>query len=125
MLRAIRVCVVFGVGAAFGRLFDSTPSSAAAGGAGRLPPCHDINADGSSDISDAAFLLNFLFLGGPEPICPTGDRQDSRLPDTGQRTCYGEDGTVTSCDSFFYDGGVYVDVKANLHAVRAVRTVRL
>jgi PKD repeat protein len=29
----------------------------------------DTNADGSVNIADASFLLNFLFLGGPDPKC--------------------------------------------------------
>ncbi len=29
----------------------------------------DVNADGEVNISDASFLLNFLFLGGPTPPC--------------------------------------------------------
>jgi subtilisin family serine protease len=29
----------------------------------------DVNGDGNVDLSDAVHLLNFLFLGGPEPVC--------------------------------------------------------
>jgi hypothetical protein len=30
----------------------------------------DSNHDGSADISDGLFTLNWLFLGGPRPVCP-------------------------------------------------------
>jgi hypothetical protein len=37
----------------------------------------DSNADGVTDVSDALFLLNFLFLGGAEPSCQdTADFDD-------------------------------------------------
>ena len=29
----------------------------------------DANADGSINITDGIFVLNFLFLGGPTPTC--------------------------------------------------------
>ena len=29
----------------------------------------DSNQDGHTDISDASFSLNYLFLGGPAPLC--------------------------------------------------------
>ncbi len=35
----------------------------------------DGNADGEVDLSDASFIFNFLFLGGPAPVCP--DAADS------------------------------------------------
>jgi predicted outer membrane repeat protein len=38
----------------------------------------DANQDQKSDISDAGFILNFLFLGGPAPACPkSADANDS------------------------------------------------
>ncbi len=30
--------------------------------------CGDVNGDGEIDIADAGFLLNYLFVGGPEPF---------------------------------------------------------
>ena len=41
---------------------------------GELPGClsaADTNADGEVDISDAAYTLSFLFLGGPGLPAPT------------------------------------------------------
>jgi hypothetical protein len=98
MKNTLVALVVFAVGVASGRLFVSAPPRAQAGGAGQSPPCQDVNGDGSADISDAAFLLNYLFLGDPEPVCPTSEREIARLPETGQRTCYTADGTAISCD---------------------------
>lgn len=50
----------------------------------------DVNEDGGIDISDAIWLLNFLFLGGPPPEAP------SCLLATGVQTSYaeGDDGDL-------------------------------
>lgn len=38
----------------------------------------DANASGKVDLSDAVFALNWLFLGGPAPVCPdAADADDS------------------------------------------------
>jgi hypothetical protein len=81
-----------------GQFFDGAPEWAEAGG--ELPPCQDINDDGSSDVSDAIFFLQWQFLGGPEPSCPTSNGLPAGLPDTGQTMCStaaGEQG----CGQFF------------------------
>jgi hypothetical protein len=39
------------------------------GGGGRSFIRGDSNADGNVNIADASYLLNFLFLGGPDPKC--------------------------------------------------------
>ena len=42
----------------------------------------DTNGDGTIDLSDAVFELNFLFLGGETPACPdAGDLNDDGLLD--------------------------------------------
>jgi hypothetical protein len=45
----------------------------------------DANNDGVSNISDASFLFNFLFLGGPEPVCAdavdSNDDGDANISD--------------------------------------------
>ena len=49
-----------------------------------LPPFRrgDANADGQQDLSDAAFILSFLFLGGPTPSCvKTVDLDDNGVPE--------------------------------------------
>jgi hypothetical protein len=44
----------------------------------------DANADGSVDVSDPVFLLNFLFLGGPAPYClEAADANDDGKVDIG------------------------------------------
>ena len=44
------------------------------GAAGEAPSVEngDVNGDGARDISDATFLLNWLFLGGPRPVALAG-----------------------------------------------------
>ena len=40
---------------------------------GENPPlaeASDINGDGSLDLADAVYLLNFLYRGGPRPPAP-------------------------------------------------------
>ena len=38
----------------------------------------DANADGQSNLSDAVFVLRFLFISGPEPLClKSGDIDDN------------------------------------------------
>lgn len=50
-------------------------------GAQAVPPtCGDINGDGSTDISDAAYLLNHLFTGGPPPTaCAASPGLEARV----------------------------------------------
>lgn len=44
------------------------------GGSGSLrPESGDVNDDGKVDISDAGYLLQFLFTGGPNPKAPFPD----------------------------------------------------
>jgi hypothetical protein len=50
----------------------------------------DVNGDGTIDLSDGVYILNWLFVGGPapEPIeCPPPG--GGALPATGQKDCYG------------------------------------
>ena len=68
-------------------------------GADAAPPCQDVNGDGESDISDAVYLLGWLFLGGPTPDCTTTSAGPVGLPDTGQTICYDGNGTMIPCDS--------------------------
>ncbi len=91
MKKALTISLIFGLGLSIGRLFDAAPPRAEAGG-GKLPlpPCQDLNGDGSSDVTNAVFFLGWLFLGGPEPACAAGDGP-AGVPDTGQTVCYGFD----------------------------------
>ena len=90
------------------RAVRGEPSQQARAGNASLPPCHDINGDGSSDMTDAIFFLMWQFFRGPAPTCPT------RVPGlgTGQRTCYDQNGQVEDCvggscvgqDGFYANG---------------------
>ncbi len=51
-------------------LVDEWGSRIAAGELDVLFPCGDVNGDGTVDLSDAVYLLNWKFGGGPAPICP-------------------------------------------------------
>jgi hypothetical protein len=57
----------------------------------------DTNGDGTRDLSDAVYLLAWLFRDGPAPVpCPGG----LGLPDTGQTTCYSLSEVEVECFSF-------------------------
>ena len=103
-VRAVRNVTAVGMANA------APPIGAAADGA--LPPCQDINGDGSSDITDAVFFLNWRFLGGAPPTCSTTVEKFVGIPDTGQTTCFDPDGAVIECErttcvgqDSFYAGG--------------------
>ena len=56
-------------------------------------PCD--GGDGDLNLSDPVYLLNHLFRGGQEPVCPEPPMKGSSgLPDTGQTTCYVGDNVV-------------------------------
>jgi hypothetical protein len=75
----------------------------------------DVNGDSSLDLSDAIYLLAFLFQGGPElEPCPGagggarvtpavavgaggGPAANPELPATGQALCWDEDGNIGNC----------------------------
>lgn len=59
--------------------------------------CGDLNADGNTDLTDAVHLLNWLFRGGPEPVCV--ESATGALPATGQTRCYDAGGNQIACDS--------------------------
>lgn len=64
-------------------------------GSARVPPYSgDLNGDSREDMSDALYLLNFLFLGGPEPAPIFRE-----LPATGQTFCYDAGGNRVDCDA--------------------------
>ncbi len=62
------------------------------------PTCGDVNGDGNLNLSDPVYLLNHLFLGGQEPVCPEPPVKGTPgLPDTGQTTCWDRDGIAVMC----------------------------
>jgi Protein of unknown function (DUF1566) len=48
----------------------------------------DGNGDGAIDVSDAVYLLAYLFLGGPQPTPIECSAAGGGLPATGQSSCY-------------------------------------
>lgn len=60
----------------------------------------DVNGDGGFDISDAVYILNFLFTGGaaPKPIC------GGVLPATGQTGCSDDNGKEITCEHAGWPG---------------------
>ncbi len=61
----------------------------------------DINGDGGVDLSDAVYLLQFLFQGGPQPVpvdCPEPPPLGIDLPTaTGQDRCFDCSGNEIEC----------------------------
>jgi hypothetical protein len=79
-------------------MFEGKPERAEAVG-NPLPPCQDVNGDGSIDIADPVFLLLWLFRFGQEPNCPPSNGESAGLPDTGATLCYDEAGNEVACGS--------------------------
>lgn len=74
----------------------------------------DVNCNGSVDLSDAIYILNWLFMGAARP-CPMGlppvveeeldaCRRTRPLPATGQTICYDGAGHEISCDDDRFPG---------------------
>jgi hypothetical protein len=61
-----------------------------------------VNGDGYIDLSDATYLLWYLFgdYAEPMPIDPRG----GPLPATGQALCYDNDGNEIACDTVEFPG---------------------
>lgn len=81
-------------------------SRAQAAGINGIPAGNgDVNADGYYDQSDAIYLLQWVFLGGPEPVsiactaCP-----GKAIPRTGQSSCFDALGSLFDCSSSDYPG---------------------
>ena len=98
MRRSLVLLLGVGAGVVLARMFDE-PSPRAEAGPRPLPPCQDINGDGQSDVTDAVYLLTWLFLGGQAPTCPAANGEPAGLPDTGQTTCFDADGNGIPCTS--------------------------
>ncbi len=104
MRRILVLLLAVGVGVVLGRMFDGVTSTAEAGGdqgrGGAVLGNGDVNGDGSINIVDPVYLLNWIFLDGPEPEpCENGGGELSSLPGTGQTTCYDKNGNVIDCTS--------------------------
>ena len=65
----------------------------------------DVNGDGARNLSDAVYLLSWLFRNGPAPVpteCPRV-ATDS-LVGTGQSSCFDTEGAIVSCASGEFPG---------------------
>ena len=106
------------VGVLLGRMLEVASSTAEAGIARGDDEAvcagenGDVNADGDIDISDAITILGHLFLGTPTDLAPlcTNPGRPSGLPDTGQTSCFDENGAIVDCDGETCAGqdGMYV-----------------
>jgi hypothetical protein len=80
------------------------PLAGAMGGAGTPSGNGDVNGDGALNITDAVYLLQHLFQGGPAPV-PIVTKA-AGLPATGQTKCY--DGAIPAieipCNSADFPG---------------------
>ncbi len=93
-LLAASFCVL--VGFALGINFHSSALQVAAVGPPNATQNGDTNGDGGIDISDAVYLLNFLFAGGADiaPIkCVPAERNGGFIA-TGMTECFGDAGPI-------------------------------
>jgi hypothetical protein len=104
-----------GLGVVLGRVSAGLTGAAEAGGGpgggAGVAGNGDVNGSGVIDISDASYLLNHLFLGGPALVPCSGAIGSFGLPDTGQTRCYDQQGDDSDCatgcrgqDGFFATG---------------------
>ena len=116
----LNVCLVLGL--ARNKLGIHAQGHAGGRGAGAGVPTQngDVNGDGTRDLSDAVYILNSLFLGGPAikeiPMdCPMDCSEcppqpsPHRLPATGQTLCFDMNGNSIACESASFPGqdGLY------------------
>ena len=52
-----------------------------------LVAARNTNGDGTVDIADGTYLLNFLFLGGPAPVEPFGECGTTSLKEDEELGC--------------------------------------
>lgn len=94
-----------------GRFLHELAVSAQEAGAGPIQvETGDLDGDGSINVTDAVYLLRWLFRGGPAPepvACPSLD--EASLPATGQTTCSDAEGNEIDCTDGEFPGqdGLY------------------
>jgi len=104
MGRLLSISLVAALFFVAGRLSRQVPVEAEGQGAqASPPPCKDVNGDGLANLTDPIFLLNWLFLSGPEPTCAAQGGPGAPAA-TGQTKCYDENGVQIDCDNADYPG---------------------
>jgi len=107
MKRVLSLVLVAGVAFSLGHFLRAPiPHAGAVGGGAGTPSANgDVNGDGSLNLTDAIYLLQHLFQGGPAPVPIDGPQPGPcALPATGQTKCYDNEGNEISCDSAEYPG---------------------
>jgi len=94
MRKIVPTIVIFASGVLAGLALRSGPALAGGGGAAANG---DVNGDGSIDLSDAVSLLDWLFLGGADPVPIDCPGSSPRLPATGLASCFDAAGEPTPC----------------------------
>ena len=92
MKQVLSLVLVAGVAFMLGHfLRGPIPLAGAVGGGAEMPSGNgDVNGDGTIDISDGIYILNWLFIGGKDLVaieCPLPG--GGALPATGQTECIG------------------------------------
>ena len=95
MKKTVSLAIVFLVGLCIGKFWQGSPADAEAAAPATPVAAEngDTNGDGERDLSDAVYLLQWLFTGGPEPA-PVSRDCPPRFVDNG-------DGTVTDTQTGF------------------------
>jgi hypothetical protein len=123
MNRALFLVVVTGIILLVGHFLRAPAIQAGAQGGGAAAKTNgDCNGDGALNLTDAVYLLQHLFQGGPAPVPIQGAQPaPCALLATGQTKCFDDAGSEVPCDSpefpgqdGFYQAGVpledcYVD----------------
>ncbi len=80
MRRSVTVVLVLMAFFLSGRFWSSLPITAQGIDGEPVATCNgDVNGDKSRDLTDAIYMLNWLFSGGPEPVALACESKDSDL----------------------------------------------
>jgi hypothetical protein len=107
MKRALFLVVVTGIILLVGHFLQAPAIQAGAqgGGAAAATTNGDCNGDGALNLTDAIYLLQHLFQGGPAPVPIEGSQPaPCAIPATGQTKCYDDAGSEIPCNSAEFPG---------------------
>ena len=104
MKRVLSLVLVAGVAFLLGHfLRGPMPHAGAMGGGAATPSGNgDVNGDGALNLTDAVYLLQHLFQGGPAPVPLVPEA--AGLPATGLTKCYDDFGDEIPCDTPGFPG---------------------